>query len=141
MFSLVLAFAGALALQTPPDTSGLPPEQAKQVNQVFAGMTRMFETLGTCERQFPPDVAQEVRAALANETDPEKKAASEFLLAAYEKGKASPRAATISSALYTVLRHIVHFGAALASAKNRKFSDPAQAQKGGNRPTTQEPQA
>ncbi len=97
MFSLVLAFAGALALQTPPDTSGLPPEQAKQVNQVFAGMTRMFEILGTCERQFPPDVAQEVRAALANETDPEKKAASEFLLAAYEKGKASPRAATISS--------------------------------------------
>ncbi|MEC7795833.1 MAG: hypothetical protein ACT6R7_14410 [Brevundimonas aurantiaca] len=97
MFSLVLAFAGALALQTPPDTSGLPPEQAKQVNQVFAGMTRMFETLGTCERQFPPGVAEQVRAALANETDPEKKAASEFLLAAYDKGKASPRAATISS--------------------------------------------
>jgi hypothetical protein len=31
--------------------------------------------------------------------------------------------------------------AALVAAKNRKFSDPASAQKGGNRPTTQEPQA
>ena len=31
--------------------------------------------------------------------------------------------------------------AALASAKNRKFSDPASAQKGGNRPTAQESQA
>ena len=31
--------------------------------------------------------------------------------------------------------------AALVAAKNRKFSDPASAQKGGNRPTAQEPQA
>jgi hypothetical protein len=31
--------------------------------------------------------------------------------------------------------------ATYAAAKNRKFSDPASAQKGGNRPTTQEPQA
>jgi hypothetical protein len=30
--------------------------------------------------------------------------------------------------------------AALVAAKNRKFSDPASAQKGGNRPTAQEPQ-
>lgn len=97
MISLVLAFSGALVLQTPPDTSSLAPKQAEQVNRVFAGMTRMFETLGACERQFPPGVAEQVRAAMANETDPEKKAASEFLLAAYDKGKASPRAATISS--------------------------------------------
>jgi hypothetical protein len=48
MFSLVLAFSGALAFQTPPDVSTLPPEQAAQVSKVFAGMTRMFETLGTC---------------------------------------------------------------------------------------------
>jgi hypothetical protein len=31
--------------------------------------------------------------------------------------------------------------AALVAAKNRKFSDPASAQKGGNRSATQEPQA
>jgi hypothetical protein len=31
--------------------------------------------------------------------------------------------------------------AALIAAKNRKFSDPASAQKGGNRSATQEPQA
>jgi hypothetical protein len=31
--------------------------------------------------------------------------------------------------------------AALIAGKNRKFSDPASAQKGGNRPTTQDPQA
>ncbi|EDX81593.1 MAG: hypothetical protein U1C74_00175 [Phenylobacterium sp.] len=97
MFSLVLAFSGALAFQTPPDVSTLPPEQAAQVSKVFAGMTRMFETLGTCERQFPPGVADQIRASMANETDPAKKAATAFLLDAYDKGKASPRAATISS--------------------------------------------
>ena len=31
--------------------------------------------------------------------------------------------------------------ATYVASKNRKFSDPASAQKGGNRPTTQEPQA
>jgi len=31
--------------------------------------------------------------------------------------------------------------ATYVASKNRKFSDPAQAQKGGNRPTPQEPQA
>ena len=31
--------------------------------------------------------------------------------------------------------------ATLVAAKNRKFSDPAQAQKGGNRPQPTEPQA
>ena len=97
MFSLVLAFSGALAFQTPPDVSTLPPEQAAQVSKVFAGMTRMFETLGTCESQFPPGVADQIRASMAAETDPAKKAATAFLLDAYDKGKASPRAATISS--------------------------------------------
>jgi hypothetical protein len=97
MFSLVLAFSGALVVQTPPDVSGLPPEQAAQVSKVFAGMTRMFETLGTCANQFPPEVGTQIRASMTNETDPDKKAAAAFLLAAYDKGKASPRAATISS--------------------------------------------
>jgi len=90
MFSLVLAFSGALAFQTPPDVSTLPPEQAAQVSKVFAGMTRMFETLGTCESQFPPGVADQIRASMAAETDPAKKAATAFLLDAYDKGKASP---------------------------------------------------
>jgi hypothetical protein len=31
--------------------------------------------------------------------------------------------------------------ATYVASKNRKFSDPASAQKGGNRPTPQEPQA
>ncbi|MDO9610190.1 MAG: hypothetical protein Q7J26_16845 [Brevundimonas sp.] len=97
MFSLVLAFSGALAFQTPPDVSTLPPEQAAQVSKVFAGMTRMFETLGTCERQFPPEVGARIRASMTAETDPDKKAAAAFFLDAYDKGKASPRAATISS--------------------------------------------
>ena len=98
MFSLVLAFSGALAFQTPPDVSTLPPEQAVQVSKVFAGMTRMFETLGTCERQFPPEIGARIRASMTAETDdPDKKAAAAFFLDAYDKGKASPRAATISS--------------------------------------------
>lgn len=96
MFTVALALSGSLLLQTAPDVSGLPPEQAAQVSQVFSGMTRMFETLGTCERQFPPQVGAQVRAAFENETDPQKRAASAFLLAAYDKGKASPRAATIT---------------------------------------------
>ncbi|MDQ1155397.1 hypothetical protein [Brevundimonas sp. SORGH_AS_0993] len=96
MLTLVLALSGALLVQSQPDVSRLPPEQAAQVSQIFSGMTRMFETLGTCERQFPPEVGAQVRAAMANESDPQKRAASAFLLAAYDKGKASERAATIT---------------------------------------------
>nr|WP_314529455.1 hypothetical protein [uncultured Brevundimonas sp.] len=96
MFTLALALSGALLVQSQPDVSNLSPEQAAQVSQVFAGMTRMFETLGTCERQFPPEVGVQVRAAFENETDPQKRSASAFLLAAYDKGKASDRAATVT---------------------------------------------
>ena len=96
MLTLALALSGALLVQSQPDVSNLPSEQAAQVSQVFGGMTRMFETLGTCERQFPPEVGAQVRAAMANETDPQKQAASAFLLSAYDKGKTSARAATIT---------------------------------------------
>ena len=96
MLTLALALSGALLVQLQPDVSNLPPEQAAQVRQVFSGMTRMFETLGTCERHFPPEVGERVRASMANETDPQKRAASAFLVAAYDKGKASQRAATIT---------------------------------------------
>lgn len=96
MLTLALALSGALLVQSQPDVSNLPPEQAAQVSQVFGGMTRLFETLGTCERQFPPEVGAQVRAAMANETDPQKQAASAFLLSAYDKGKTSARAATIT---------------------------------------------
>ncbi|WP_425985683.1 hypothetical protein [Brevundimonas sp. TWP1-2-1b1] len=96
MLTLALALSGALLAQSQPDVSNLPPEQAAQVSQVFGGMTRLFETLGTCERQFPPEVGAQVRAAMANETDPQKRAASAFLLSAYDKGKTSERAETIT---------------------------------------------
>ena len=41
MLTLALALSGALLVQSQPDVSNLPPEQAAQVSQVFGGMTRL----------------------------------------------------------------------------------------------------
>ncbi|MEJ8404144.1 hypothetical protein WKI27_02140 [Brevundimonas vesicularis] len=126
MLTLALALSGALLVQSQPDVSKLPPEQAAQVSQVFGGMTRMFETLGTCERQFPPEVGAQVRAALANETDPQKRAASAFLLSAYDKGKASERAATITQEQCTAeMEAITTEMQALKAEMEKSVSAPA----------------
>lgn len=74
----------------------LPPEQTAQLENTLTIMTRMFETLGACERVFPPEFSAQMRANFTDEADADKRAATAFLLEAYDRGKNSPRAAALT---------------------------------------------
>jgi septal ring factor EnvC (AmiA/AmiB activator) len=72
-------------------------EQTVQVEKALSYVQRMFETLGACERVFPPELGSQLRAAFIDETDPQKREAAAMFQAAYDKGRASPRAASMTS--------------------------------------------
>lgn len=98
MFMVSIALVGALLTQS---VSASAPRQASdaqmaQVEQVMGLVNRMFGTLGTCDRVMPPELAQQLRASVADEEDAEAQAALQRLMASYEAGKASPEAATIT---------------------------------------------
>lgn len=98
MFMVSIALVGALLTQS---ASASAPRQASdaqmaQVEQVMGLVNRMFGTLGTCDRVMPPELAQQLRASVADEEDAEAQAALQRLMASYEAGKASPEAATIT---------------------------------------------
>lgn len=98
MFALTLTLTGALMIQTPPAAPA--PQTADsltaQAEQVMGLVNRMFGALGICDRVLPPELGQQLRAGIADQADPEARAALQTLMAAYETGKASPEAATIT---------------------------------------------
>ena len=96
MLALALAFSGALLLQSQPDSPFPTPEQAAQVSPALRSMIRFFETVGTCGHQFPPEARTRIQTSGANDADPLNRLASAILLAAYDRGMSSPRAATIT---------------------------------------------
>ena len=68
MLGLSIALSGALLIQsqTPAPTDDLTPAQ---VEQVVPLLMQTFETFGSCEQFFPPEVAQQFRAQLAAPKD------------------------------------------------------------------------
>lgn len=70
-------------------------EQLAQVDQALAGVSRMFRILGKCERVLPPEAASAM-TEFQRQSGPENRAATEMLLAAYEAGKTSPEAASVT---------------------------------------------
>lgn len=97
MFILPIALVGALLTQTAPAPAPQTSDaQMAQVEQVMGLVNRMFGTLGTCDRVLPPELAQQLRATIAGEQDPQAQAALQRLMSSYEAGKASPEAATIT---------------------------------------------
>lgn len=97
MFILPIALVGALLTQTSPAPAPQTSDaQMAQVEQVMGLVNRMFGTLGTCDRVMPPELAQQLRASVADEQDPQAQAALQRLMSSYEAGKASPEAATIT---------------------------------------------
>lgn len=97
MFMISIALVGALLTQTAPASAPQASDaQMAQVEQVMGLVDRMFGTLGTCDRVMPPELAQQLRASVADEEDAEAQAALQRLMASYEAGKASPEAATIT---------------------------------------------
>lgn len=97
MLGLPIALSGALLIQsqTPAPTDDLTPAQ---VEQVVPLMMQTFETFGSCEQFFPPEVAQQFRAQLAAPKDAD--VATLMVLGlleeAYERGQKSPEAETLT---------------------------------------------
>ncbi len=96
MLALALAFSGALLLQSQPDRPTPAPEQAAQDSPALRSLVRFFETVGACGRHLPPEARTRIQRSVANEADPLDRLASAVMLAAYDRGMSSPRAATIT---------------------------------------------
>ena len=95
MFAVALALSGALLAQ-PQSAAGASPEQMAQAEKVLSAMSRMIETIGTCERAFPPQVAAQVRDQIAATSNGEAAGPTQTMLAAYDRGRSSSEAATIT---------------------------------------------
>ncbi|WP_433950151.1 hypothetical protein [Brevundimonas bullata] len=97
MLGLSIALSGALLIQsqTPAPTDDLTPAQ---VEQVVPLLMQTFETFGSCEQFFPPEVAQQFRAQLAAPKDAD--VATLMVLGlleeAYERGQELPEAEALT---------------------------------------------
>ena len=96
MFALAFALSGALLIQPQAAAPTISSEEMAQAEKVLSAMNRMIETIGTCERAFPPQVSSQVRDQIAAAGDGEAAGPSQTMLAAYDRGRASPEAATIT---------------------------------------------
>lgn len=96
MLALALTFSGALLLQSQADRPNPAPEQAAQDSPALRSLVRFFETVGTCGRHLPPEARTRIQTSVPNDADPLDRLASAAMLAAYDRGMSSPRAATIT---------------------------------------------
>jgi hypothetical protein len=97
MLSLSIALSGALLVQSasPAPTGDLTPAQ---VEQVVPLLMQTFETFGSCEHFFPPEVVQQFRSQFAAPEDADFATlmVQGLLEEAYESGQQSPEAKTIT---------------------------------------------
>lgn len=99
---LIAAFAATLLAQTPTPAPNPTPEPTDTevtaaLDQVLGSLDQMMVLMGTCETRFGPEMAQTMAQTFSpvGKTEDEQAAAALFKVA-YERGKASPRAATIT---------------------------------------------
>ncbi|WP_312148273.1 hypothetical protein [Brevundimonas sp.] len=99
MFNVVAAALSAVLLIQSPSalTARLTPEQAADIALLMPDTARTLGTLGACERLYPelgPRLAALVNAPT---DDAEQAAVQEYMRQAYERGKASPEARTVTA--------------------------------------------
>ena len=95
---VIAAFSAALLVQSPSAlTARLTAEQAAEIALLMPDTARTVGTLGACER-LNPEMGQRLAPVFNTPTDDADKAAvQEYMRQAYERGKASPEAETVTA--------------------------------------------
>ena len=83
-FFLALTLATQASVQAPSS----PDAEQAQGQAALAGMTRIFTTLGSCERHFTPEQVRGVRRAFEPEPGQAPSPLQTHLAEVYERGKA-----------------------------------------------------
>lgn len=95
--TVVAALSAALLMQSPSAlTARLTPEQAADLAQLMPDTARTVGTIGACERLYP-ELGPRLAPIVNSPTDDVEKAAiQEYLRQAYERGKVSAEAKTVT---------------------------------------------
>ena len=95
---VLAALSAALLVQSPSAlTARLTPEQAAEIALLMPDTARTMGTLGACER-LNPELGQRLAPVFNTPTDDADKAAvQEYMRQAYERGKASPEAESVTA--------------------------------------------
>ena len=96
--AIAAALSAALLVQSPSAlTARLTPEQATDIARLMPDAAPTMGTLGACERLMP-ELSQHLAPMFNSPTDTADQAAfQEYMRQAYERGKTSPEARTVTS--------------------------------------------